>query len=229
MTPIVRALFAFAVSLVRSRAALHLEILALRRQLGVYQRSTRRLHVRPSDRVLWSWLARGWARWREVLMFVQPATVLAWRRRRFRDHWARLSRRGPGRPAIAKEIRELIREISAANPRWGSPRILGELRKLGIAVAKSTVEKYRVRPRRPSSPSWWAFLKTQVTELVALDFFTVPTVGFKVLFVLIVLAHNRRKVVHFNVTEHPTAQWTCGPQKTSDVAHRSSRILRPDP
>ncbi len=102
----------------------------------------------------------------------------------------------------------MIREISAANPQWGSPRILGELRKLGIAVAKSTVEKYRVRPRRPASPSWRAFLKNHLTELVALDFFTVPTVGFEVLFVLIVLAHQRRRIVHFNVTEHPTAQWT---------------------
>ncbi|MFI5342412.1 MAG: integrase core domain-containing protein [Candidatus Methylomirabilales bacterium] len=102
----------------------------------------------------------------------------------------------------------MIREISAATPRWGSPRILAELRKLGIAVAKSTVEEYRVRPRRPASPSWRAFLKNHVTEFVALDFFTVPTVGFKVLFVLIVLAHDRRKVLHFNVTEHPTPQWT---------------------
>jgi len=102
----------------------------------------------------------------------------------------------------------LIRDISAANPRWGSPRILGEVRKLGIAVAKSTIEKYRVRPRRPASPSWRTFLKNHLTEIVALDFFTVPTVGFKVLFVLIVLAHHRRKVVHFHVTEHPTSQWT---------------------
>ena len=101
----------------------------------------------------------------------------------------------------------MIREISVANPRWGSPRIQGELRKLGIPAAKSTLEKYRVRPRRPASPAWWAFLKNHLTEIVALDFFTVPTVSFKVLFVLIVLAHERRKVVHFNVTEHPTAQW----------------------
>ena len=208
MTSIIRAFLAFAVSLVRSRVSLQLEILALRHQLMLYHRSIRRPQVRPSDRLFWSWLARRWSRWREVLVFVQPATVLAWQRKRFRDHWARLSRREPGRPAISKEVRELIREISAANPRWGSPRILGELRKLGITVAKSTVEKYRVRPRRPPSPSWRAFLKNHLTELVALDFFTVPTVGFKVLFVLIVLAHERRKVVHFNVTEHPTAQWT---------------------
>jgi transposase InsO family protein len=157
---------------------------------------------------LWSWLARHWARWRELLVFVQSATVLAWQRARFRDHWARLSRRDPDRPAIPKELRELVRDISAANPQWGSPRILGELRKLGIPVAQSTVEKYRVRPRRPSSPSWRAFLKSHMTEIVALDFFTMPTVGFKVLFVLVVLAHRRRKVVHFNVTAHPTAQRT---------------------
>jgi transposase InsO family protein len=85
---------------------------------------------------------------------------------------------------------------------------LGELRKLGITVAKSTVEKYRVRYRYPPSPSWRAFLKNHVTEVVSLDFFTVPTVGFKVLFVLVLLAPERRRVLHFNVTEHPTAQWT---------------------
>ena len=208
MTSIIRALLAFAVSLFQSRLSLQLEILALRHQLGVYHRSVRRPRVRRTDRLFWSWLSRGWSHWREVLVFVQPAIVLAWQRRRFRDHWARLSRRGPGRPAVGQELRALIREISAANPYWGSPRILGELRKLGIAVAKSTIEKYRVRPRRAPSPAWRTFLKSHATELVALDFFTVPTVGFKVLFVLIVLAHSRRKVVHFNVTEHPTAQWT---------------------
>ena len=138
-------------------------------------------------------------------MFVQPATVIGWQRRRFRAHWTWLSRRAPGRPRISPELRELIREISRANPRWGVPRILGELRKLGIAVAKSTVEKYRVRPRRPPAPTWRAFLKHHLAELVALDFFTVPTVGFKVLFVLIVLAHDRRRILHFNVTEHPCA------------------------
>ena len=207
MPPIVRALLAFVTSLFRSRLSLQLEILALRHQLTLYQRSSRRPHVQPSDRILWSWLSRGWARWREVLVFVQPATVLAWQRQRFRDHWAHLSRRHPGRPAIGQELRALIREISAANPRWGSPRILGELRKLGIPVAKSPVEKYRVHPRRPPSPAWRAFFKTYLTELVALDFFTVPMVGFKVLFVLVILAHARRKVIHFNVTAHPTARW----------------------
>jgi transposase InsO family protein len=109
---------------------------------------------------------------------------------------------------ISKEIRVLIRRISKANPGWGSPRIVGELRKLGIEVAESTVDKYRVRSSHPPSPSWKAFLKNHMKDLVSIDFFIVPTVGFKVLFVLIVLSHHRRRIIHFNVTENPTAEWT---------------------
>jgi transposase InsO family protein len=114
----------------------------------------------------------------------------------------------PGRPPIAQELRDLIRRMSESNPSWGSPRIRSELRKLGIDVAKATVEKYRVRQRKPPSPAWRAFLANHVDELVSLDFLTVPTVRFNVLFVLIILAHDRRRVVHFHITEHPTARWT---------------------
>jgi hypothetical protein len=127
----------------------------------------------------------------------------------FQDHWSKLSQRSkPGRPPVAEEVKTLIRNISCANPRWGSPRIVGELHKLGIQVAKSTVEKYRVRQSTPPSPTWRAFLHNHVADLVSIDFFTVPTIRFKVLFILLVLAHDRRRVVHFNVTEHPTAHWT---------------------
>ena len=99
--------------------------------------------------MLWSWLSRHWAPWRELLVFVQPVTVVAWQRKRFREHWTHLSRSGkPGRPVISKEIRELIRQVSGANPLWGTPRIVGELGKLGINVAKSTVDKYRVQSRK---------------------------------------------------------------------------------
>ena len=142
-------------------------------------------------------------------MFVQPRTVIAWQRQRFRDHWRQLSQqRTPGRPTIAKELRELIQAMWQANPTWGSPRIVGELRKLGIEVAKSTVEKYRVRPQKPPSPTWKTFLKNHVRDLVSPDFFVVPTVTHKVLFVLLILAHERRRLIHFNVTEHPTSEWT---------------------
>jgi hypothetical protein len=111
--------------------------------------------------------------------------------RRFRAYWRQLSQdRKPGRPPVAKEIRELIRRMSHANPTWGSPRIVGELRKLGIDVAKSTVEKYRVRLRTPPSPTWKAFLQNHRQDLVARDFFTVSTATFRVLFVLVILAHK---------------------------------------
>ena len=110
------------------------------------------------------------------------------------------------RASLHLEIRDLIRKMSRANPSWGSPRIQSELRKLGIDVAKSTVEKYRVRPRKPPSPTWRVFLANHTKELVSLDFFTVSTVRFHVLFVLIILAHDRRRVVHFRITEHPTAR-----------------------
>jgi putative transposase len=109
---------------------------------------------------------------------------------------------------MAKEVRQLIRAMWQANPAWGSPRIVGELCKLGIKVAKSTVEQYRVRPQKPPSPTWKTFLKNHVHDLVALDFFVVPTVTHKVLFVRLILAHERRRVVHVNITEHPMALWT---------------------
>jgi len=174
MTSVIRALLAFAASLFQSRVSLQVEIFALHHQLNVYRRSIRRPRVRPPARLVWAWLSRGWARWREVLVCVQPATVLVWQRQRFRAHWARLSRRGPGRPGIPPELRTLIREISGTTPCWGSPRILGELRKLGIPVANSTIEKYRVRPPSPSSPTWRAFLNNHLSDSVALDFFAVP-------------------------------------------------------
>ena len=208
MKAVLLALVASLHATFRGRVALHIEILALRHQLAVYHRHHPRTRTQLADRLLWAWLSRAWAGWRGALVFVQPSTVIAWQRRRFRDHWARLSRGAPGRPAVAREIRDLIRKMSMANPTWGSPRIVGELAKLGIEVAKATVEKYRIRLRKPRSPTWRAFLEHHVKELMSVDFFVVPTVTFKILYVFFVLSHARRRVVHFNVTEHPTAQWT---------------------
>ena len=209
MKPTVYALLQLMTTVIRSRLSLQLEIVALRHQLAVYQRTAKRPQIRSGDRLLWSWLSRRWPGWRDALVFVQTGTVIAWQRKRFREHWANLSRHDKtGRPPVPKEIRELIRKMSEANVSWGSPRIVGELNKLGIDVAKSTVDKYRVRSRKPSSPTWKTFLNNHVRDLVSIDFFVVPTVKNKVLFVLVVLAHHRRRVVHFNVTEHPTPQWT---------------------
>jgi putative transposase len=209
LPPVVLALLAFLAACFRSRRALQLEILALRHQLAVYQRSVPRPRIQPTDRLLWSWLARMWSGWQAALAFVQPRTVVAWHQKRFREHWRRLSQRGkPGRPAMAQEVRVLIQTMWQSNPTWGAPRIVGELQKLGIDVAKSTVESYRMRPRQPPSPTWKAFLSNHVRDLAAMDFFVVPTVTHKVLFVLVILVHERRRIVHCHVTEHPTAAWT---------------------
>ncbi len=193
----------------RSRLSLQLEIAALRHQLSLYQQAPRRPIIASTDRMLWSILARLWRGWRGALFFVQPRTVILWQRKRFRDYWRGLSRGDcRGRPAISLELRRLIRRMWQANPTWGSPRIVGELQKLGIDIAKSTVEKYRPKLHKPTSPSWCTFLKQHMRDTVAIDFFTVPTARLRVLFVLVVLAHDRHRVVYFNVTEHPTAEWT---------------------
>ncbi len=142
-------------------------------------------------------------------MIVTPDTVLRWQRRRFREHWTKLSGRPTrGRPPINPEITALVTRMAAANPFWGAPRIHGELLKIGIRVAERTVSRLVPRRRIPPSQTWRTFLTNHVRDLVSLDFFTVPTARLRVLFVLIVLAHQRRCVVHFNVTEHPTAAWT---------------------
>jgi putative transposase len=142
-------------------------------------------------------------------VIVTPDTVLRWQRRRFREHWTKFSDRPTGgRPPVNAELKALVTRMAAANPLWGAPRIHGELLKLGIDVAERTVS--RLIPKRPSRPSqtWRAFPTNHVRDLVAVDFFTVPTARLRVLFVLVVLALHRRRVLHFNVTEHPTAAWT---------------------
>jgi hypothetical protein len=176
MSFVISAARAYLIIWFQSRHAMQLEILALRHQLAVYQNGVKRPPLQPADRFFWVWLARLWSGWQHTLEFVQPRTVLAWQKQRFRDYWRRLSQSGkPGRPVISKEVRDLIRDMWRSNPTWGSPRIVDELRKLDITVAKSTVEKYRPRVRKPPSPTWRAFLANHVKDIVACDFFTVPT------------------------------------------------------
>ena len=209
MVRLIQFVLAMLTSSARTRLSLQLEIAALRHQLSMYQRRGRRARIGSSDRLLWCVLAKLWSGWRAALLFVQPRTVTTWQKRRFREYWRALSRSNrPGRPQIAPGLRKLIRRMWNANPTWGSPKIVAELAKLGIDVAKSTVEKYRPRRDKPPSPTWRTFLDQHLTELVAIDFFIVPTAKFKVLFAFLVLAHDRRRIVHFNITDHPTAQWT---------------------
>jgi putative transposase len=139
---------------------------------------------------------------------VKPETVVAWHRRGFRLFWTWKSRRRTGRPTVSADVRGLIRTMSDANPLWGAPRIHGELRKLGIAISQSAVAKYLGRRRPSPSQTWPTFLANHVGQVVAADFLVVPTVTYRLLFVLILLAHDRRRVVHVAVTEHPSSAWT---------------------
>jgi hypothetical protein len=194
---------------VRSRAALHLEVLALRHQLQVLQRSRpRRLRLAKMDRWLWVWLSRSWNGWRTSLVIVKPETVIAWHRKGFRLFWTWKSRRRSGRPPVPPDVRTLIRTMSHDNPLWGAPRIHGELLKLGLDVSQATVAKYRARAATPPSQSWRTFLTNHVQQIAAADFFVVPTATCRLLFVLVILAHERRRIVHVAVTECPTAAWT---------------------
>jgi putative transposase len=207
MLVIVSALHAVR-ALVRSRAALHLEILALRHQIQVLERSRQpRVRLTAADRLLWIWFSRVWPEWRAALVLVTPETVVAWHRRGFGLFWTWKSRRGPGRPSVPADIRALIRTMADANPLWGAPRIHGELRKLGIAVSQSTVAKY-MGHRRPPPQTWRTFLANHRDQIAAADFCVVPTVTYRLLFVLVILAHERRRVVHVAVTDHPTSAWT---------------------
>jgi len=197
-------------AILRSRAALELENLALRHQIGVLQRSaTKRPGLTAGDRILWVFLSRIWHDWRSALAIVRPETVVAWHRAGFRLFWTWKVRRGhPGRPLISREVRDLIRKMCRENPLWGAPRVHGELLKLGIDISETSVSKYMVRSRKPPSQTWRAFLENHLTQTVSIDFFTVPTIRFQVLYVFLVLAHDRRRILHFNVTAHPTAEWT---------------------
>jgi transposase InsO family protein len=203
-------LLATLLSIFRSSAFLELENLALRHQIGVLQRSARRRPtLTPGDRLLWVCLSRLWRDWRSALAIVKPETVVAWHRAGFRLFWTWKVRRGqPGRPVISREFRDLIRRMCRENPGWGAPRIHGELLKLGIDIGESSVSKYMGRCRKAPSQSWRTFLENHVTQMVSIDFFTVPTIRFQVLYVFLVLAHDRRRILHFNVTAHPTAEWT---------------------
>ncbi len=178
MIPALLAVLASFRSLFRSRAALQAELFALRHQLRVLERQRvgKPVRLRNSDRLLWVWLSRVLPGWRRALVLVQPETVLRWHRQGFRRYWRRKSRpKRPGRPEISAEVRELILEMGRANPTWGAPRIHGELLKLGITIAQSTVSKYLPRQRKPPSQGWRTFLRNHLRETVAIDFAVVPT------------------------------------------------------
>lgn len=203
------ALGAFG-ALLRPRTALLAENLALRHQIGVLLRSKpAHLPLTSWDRALWAFILRRLPGWRKNLILVRPETVIAWHRQAFRLFWTGKSQ--AGRPSARAEVRRLIRKMASENPTWGAPRIHGELLKLGFDVSERTVSRYleriRPEPRRTGSQTWKTFLRNQAKGIVAIDLLTVPTVRFQILYVFVVLALERRRLVFTNVTTNPTAFW----------------------
>ena len=209
MTRLLVAFLSWFGAFFRSRHDLGLELVALRQQVGVVKRKNPRPQLSPWDRLFWLGLRRWWSKWASVLLVVKPETVVAWHRAGFRGYWRFLSPRRPGRPKITPELRDLIRSLAAENPTWGAPRIHGELLKLGFEISESTVSRYLAQEASPrdSGQRWLTFLKNHREALAAMDFFTVPTATFRVLYCFFVIAHARRNILHFNVTEHPTGAW----------------------
>jgi len=193
----------------RSRCNTAIEILALRQQVAVLKRKRRRPKLNFWDRLYWTALRYLWSRWSDVLVIVKPETVVAWHRAGFRLYWHRRSRFRGGQLKIAVEIRTLIRRLAEETTGWGAPRIHPELQNLGFVVSERPVARYLRRIRRRGDPAkrWLAFIENHREVIAAFDFFTVPTQTFNVLCCFFVMAHGRRKILHFNVARHPTADW----------------------
>ena len=188
---------------------LEAEILVLRHQLNVLQRHTprRRLQLRWADRALFIWLYRHYPRILDAVTIVRPETVVRWHRKGVAAYWRWKSRSPGGRPRIAQEVRDLIRRMSLENPLWGATKMHGELLKLGIAVAQSTVSLYMVPRRDRPLQTWKTFIHNHAEGLASIDLFVVPTIAFHQLFAFLVLGHKRRQLLWFAVTRNPKAEW----------------------
>jgi putative transposase len=192
-----------------SRSDAALEVLALRQQVAVLKRKRPRPTLNSRDRLFWTALRHFWSRWTDVLLIVKPETVIGWHRAGFRLYWRWRSRPRCGRPKITNEIRVLIRRLAQENADWGAPKIHGELQKLSFVVSERSVARYLRRVRRRGDPAkhWLTFLQNHREVIAAFDFFTVPTVTFELLYCFFVIEHGRRRILHCNVTRHPTAEW----------------------
>ena len=189
------------------KADLIAENISLRQQLGIYKRKHKRIPIKNSDRIFWIFISKIWLKWKSALVIVKPETVCRWHRNLFKVYWRWKSRGKPGRPKIDKELQQLIRRIQLENPTWSSQRIHGELLKLSFDVSERTVAKYMFRIHKPPSQSWKNFLSNHATKIAAIDFFTVITINFKILYVFVAIEHGRRKILHFNVASKPGSFW----------------------
>ena len=205
---ILHGLGMFVADMFKSRRRLEAENLFLRHQLGIaLRRAPPRLRLHGRDRALLVWITRIWPSLLDLSQVVKPETILRWHRSGFKVFWRWKSRHRAGRPKIDRELRDLIRRMSMENSLWGAARIHGELLMLGFEVAQSTVSKYMVRGRRPPSQTWKTFLRNHAEAIAAIDMCVVTTLTFDRLFAFLVLGHDRRRLLWFEVTRHPTAEW----------------------
>ena len=208
MIALIHFVLAVMASLFTSKARLEAENAALRQQVIVLRRMMKgRIRLTNGDRLFFVWLYRLFPSVLSAIAIIRPETIVRWHRAGFRRYWRWKSRSVGGRPRVDAELRLLIRQMCRENPLWGAPRIHGELLKLGFDVAQSTVAKYMVRPRRPPSQAWTTFLRNHAPHIAAVDLFVVPTIGFNLLYGLVILSLGRRRLVWTNVTANPTAEW----------------------
>jgi transposase InsO family protein len=182
--------------------------LVLRQQLAAYNQKKAKPKLTSLDRAFWVTLARLWPGWKQSLVIVKPDTVVRWHRKGFKLYWRWISKPGPGRPPISEELRALIKRLALDNA-WGARKIHAELSKLGFTMSLATVSRYMPkRPRdRGKQQRWMTFLRNHKQGITAMDFFVVPTVAFRLLYVWFVIDHGRRRIIHFNMTTNPTATW----------------------
>src|SRR5438552_5345885 len=208
MVALISFLLNMVASLFKSKSRLEAENAALRHQLIVLQRKVRgRVRFTNSDRLFFVQLYRWFPSVLKAVAIIRPETLVRWHRAGFRRYWRWKSRSLGGRPQIDADLRALIRRMSLENALWGAPHIHGELLKLGFAVAQSTVAKYMTQRPDPSSQDWGTFLRNHAPNIAAMDLFVVPTIGFNLLYVLVIVRLARRELVWTNVTPHPTAEW----------------------
>jgi len=208
MLSLIELLFGWLASFLRSQPRLQAENIMLRHQLNILRRrAAARLRLSKVDRLVFVWLYHLCPAVVNAVTIIRPETLIRWHRHEFREFWRWKSRSRAGRPTVSAEIRELIREMSRVNCLWGAPRIHGELLKLGIEIAQSTAAKYMTKRPRRRGQGWRTFLRNHADGIAAADLFIVPTIGFKLLYGLVILGHGRRRLIHHAVTAHPTAEW----------------------
>jgi hypothetical protein len=209
-----KSLFLFFLKSVKINTQLKLEVIFLTKQLEIYQRTDPKLKIKRTDRMFFSLIMNLLSNWKERIFIVKPETVIKWHRTAFKFYWKWKSNPIGGRPKIGREVINLIKQMTNENSSWGAPRIHGELKKLGFDVSESTVLRYMPkRSGRTTGQNWKTFLKYYSKEIISVDFLTVPTINFKLINVLVVIEHHRRKIINFNITKNPTAEWISSTNK----------------